>query len=204
MRFCSSFALLACQLATSTALVGAVEEEKGWSSCLSTVQQQFVQAALFSQAMSLYSVSQSQWMTVVESYRKELNSLRARLEKRAKSLSPNPLHPLDQEQASALLYQELLELFSAALNRSQFFNQGSIVAMFDYIIRQQPEGVQRCFPSAKRSPEWQETPESKRSPDRRPLAPVSLPGSGQEDEEFPTDQDEEVFDDTETDNRLVR
>lgn len=114
--------------------------------CYKDLEVNFFNPTLVNEALSLHSISQSNWTLINTELQNNLKRVPELVKERAKKMNPNPFgNPFQPQEASKLLREVLLEVFSETLAGFQITNQGKVQEMFRYIRERQSQRLLSCF-----------------------------------------------------------
>lgn len=114
--------------------------------CYNRIPAQFFERNVVSQALSLHYVTQSQWEVIITNLQRGARKIPQIIKEKANRLQRNPLeYPFQAEVATAMLKQELYDVFSKALYQSYVTNTEDIKGMFNYIERKQEHLFHSCL-----------------------------------------------------------
>ena len=134
--------LMASLLALSCPVVVSAEAPL----CYKELEANFFNANLVNEALSLHSVSQSNWPLINTELQNNLKRVPELVKEKAKKMNPNPFgNPFQPHEASKLLRSVLFEIFSETLADFQITNQGKVQEMFRYIRERQSQRLLSCF-----------------------------------------------------------
>lgn len=114
--------------------------------CFRDLERSFFRPDLVNEALSMHSVFQSTWTPINQELRKNARRAPEIIRARAGRMDPNPLGtPFLPKEASLILQQVLLEIFSETLVPFHVVNQSKIEEMFQYIREKQIQRFHACF-----------------------------------------------------------
>ncbi|HEV8052578.1 MAG TPA: hypothetical protein VGP47_08785 [Parachlamydiaceae bacterium] len=142
MRILCCRILMASALFLSCPVIASAETPP----CYKQLEVNFFNSTFVNEALSLHSVSQSNWALINTELQNNLKQVPEMVKERAKKMDPNPFGtPFQPQEASKLLRRVLLEVFSATLANFQITNQGKVEEMFRYIRERQSQRLLSCF-----------------------------------------------------------
>jgi hypothetical protein len=114
--------------------------------CFRDLENNFFRPNLVNEALSMHSVFQSTWTPINQQLSRNARRAPEIIRARAKQMDPNPLGtPFLPKEASWLLQQVLLEIFSETLTPFHVVSPGKIEEMFQYIREKQIQRFHACF-----------------------------------------------------------
>jgi len=114
--------------------------------CFKDLQVNFFNENVVYQALSLYRIPQGLWAPISQNLKIRSNQVPERMRKITAAMVPNPLnYPMQNEIASKLLKQVLLDVFYETMTKYQVNERPTADFVFDYIFTQQLPKMINCF-----------------------------------------------------------
>jgi len=114
--------------------------------CYKDIESNFFRVDFVSEALSIHSVPQSNWSLINIELQKNIKEVPSMVRARANRMRPNPFGtPFQPQEASELMRQVLLEIFSNTLATFHITNQQKVEEMFQYIRQRQSQRMLACF-----------------------------------------------------------
>lgn len=128
------------------AFTSPLAAQAGAPPCYKNIEANFFRPEHVSEALSLHSVSQSNWSLINAELQQQMKRVPNMVRERADRMDPNPFGaPFQPQAAVEILRQVLLEVFSGTLALFNINNQQKIEEMFQYIRQRQGQRMLACF-----------------------------------------------------------